>query len=210
MNLSQLFLNPLSQQARVDLSNPYDMHRTIRRAFPDYSGNPNRILFRVETEYGREGRPMVLVQSSSLEPDWSALDQFDQYLLDIRGPKRIDPHFKKGQVLRFRLDGNPTVKRKGKRRALLKEEEQQQWLERKIQQSGAELGFATFNSFWTNNPQAKEEKYQDNKAKIPHFGIKAQGMLRVQDPERIRKAIEDGLGPAKSFGFGLLSLAPAR
>jgi len=35
-------------------------------------------------------------------------------------------------------------------------------------------------------------------------------MLDVTDPVRLVEAVRDGIGPAKAFGFGLLSLAPAR
>jgi CRISPR system Cascade subunit CasE len=34
------------------------------------------------------------------------------------------------------------------------------------------------------------------------------GMLRVDDPPRVRAAIETGLGHARAFGLGLLSVGP--
>jgi CRISPR-associated protein Cas6/Cse3/CasE subtype I-E len=36
------------------------------------------------------------------------------------------------------------------------------------------------------------------------------GTLQVTDTDTFLKAVENGIGPAKGFGFGLLSLAPAR
>mgnify|MGYP002136949035 FL=1 len=33
MFLSKLILNPKSREARRDLANPYDLHRTLARAF---------------------------------------------------------------------------------------------------------------------------------------------------------------------------------
>jgi CRISPR system Cascade subunit CasE len=33
------------------------------------------------------------------------------------------------------------------------------------------------------------------------------GMLEVSDPGRLRSALRHGIGSAKAFGFGLLSLA---
>jgi hypothetical protein len=33
--------------------------------------------------------------------------------------------------------------------------------------------------------------------------------MRITDVARFRLAIEDGIGSAKSYGFGLLSVAPA-
>lgn len=36
------------------------------------------------------------------------------------------------------------------------------------------------------------------------------GVLGCVDPDRLRAAIMNGIGPAKAFGFGLLSIAPVR
>ena len=36
------------------------------------------------------------------------------------------------------------------------------------------------------------------------------GSLQVVDADRFRVAIQDGIGPAKAYGFGLLSIAPIR
>jgi CRISPR system Cascade subunit CasE len=43
--------------------------------------------------------------------------------------------------------------------------------------------------------------------KITHFGVRFDGLLRVEDPERLKIGLSSGIGSAKGFGFGLLSLA---
>ncbi|MEM0963873.1 MAG: type I-E CRISPR-associated protein Cas6/Cse3/CasE, partial [Bacteroidota bacterium] len=45
---------------------------------------------------------------------------------------------------------------------------------------------------------------------LPHVGVRFDGELRVIDPDRLAVAVASGIGPAKAFGFGLLSLALAR
>ena len=47
------------------------------------------------------------------------------------------------------------------------------------------------------------------KADVPHFGVRFDGTLQVTDARALARAVRDGIGPAKAFGFGLLSLAPA-
>jgi len=37
-----------------------------------------------------------------------------------------------------------------------------------------------------------------------------EGELRITDAERFRKALFGGIGPARAYGCGLLSVAPAR
>ena len=53
MFLSKLILNARDRQARHDLARPYEMHRTLWRAFPE--NDPGRILFRVDPD--RTGEP---------------------------------------------------------------------------------------------------------------------------------------------------------
>ena len=109
MHLSQLVLNPEHAQARRDLATPYDLHRTLARAFPDDDPDAHRarhgVLFRVEDATPR-GVP-VLVQSATL-PDWTRLAP--GYALRTDGPKPFAPTLADGQRLRFRLVANP-VKR---------------------------------------------------------------------------------------------------
>ena len=45
---------------------------------------------------------------------------------------------------------------------------------------------------------------------ISFFGVLFEGMLRVDEPEKFLKSVESGIGSAKGFGFGLLSVAPAK
>jgi CRISPR system Cascade subunit CasE len=48
MFLSRLILDSRDPQDRRDLARPYEMHRTLWRAFPD--DDPGRVLFRVDTD----------------------------------------------------------------------------------------------------------------------------------------------------------------
>ena len=41
------------------------------------------------------------------------------------------------------------------------------------------------------------------------FAVRYDGFLKVTDPTRFRQALIQGIGPAKAYGFGMLSVAPA-
>ncbi len=41
------------------------------------------------------------------------------------------------------------------------------------------------------------------------FAVRYDGFLTVNDPARFRQALIHGIGPAKAYGFGMLSVAPA-
>jgi CRISPR system Cascade subunit CasE len=204
MYLTQLLLNPRCRSVRKDLSDPYDLHRTILRAFPDAKdGGPGRVLYRVELPRG-EPRFVVLVQSDVV-PDWSRLEVDSDYLLRPPAIKPFDPAFAAGQRLAFRVRANPTVKRDGKRRPLLDEDQQRAWLDRK----GAEAGFHVVRAEVSPEGASCGHKPAEGSTLVlTHHAVRFDGVLAVTEPQQLRQALRSGIGSAKGFGFGLLSLAP--
>ena len=198
MYLSRLQLNT-SRIATLWASNPYRVHQRLMMA----CDHDPRLLFRIE-DTSPEGGTQVLVQSH-VEPNWQlAFDDFDV----LRCPpehKAFDLHLQAGRHYRFRLLANPTVKRNGNRLGLFKEEDQHAWLTRKIEDAGATL----MGSIAAPRGLQKSDK---NPAKdehvATHFAVLFEGVLQAQDPERLEQVVESGIGAAKGYGFGLLSLAP--
>jgi len=209
MYLSKLVLNPRPGCRAVlrDLASPYEMHRTLMRAFPDAGhGGPGRVLFRLEPQ--RPGHPPVVLVQSAKRPDWSALRQIPGYLACPPASKQVDPPLYAGQRLRFRLRANPTVKRDGKRRALVREEDQQGWLLRKAAAAGFRpVGFLAARRLRLTSQKAEADTGRQHRA--THLAVDYEGVLEVTDALAFRHALAAGIGPAKGFGFGLLSIAPA-
>jgi CRISPR system Cascade subunit CasE len=153
---SRLLLNLQSRQVMSEIAHPYEMHRTLLRAFPlvaDHSNSNARdelgVLFRAEPD--EERRIAKLYVQSLIEPDWSFLDRLPNYLIkdaDVPGYeyKDIMPVYRSirnGQILSFRLRANPTKRvgkrddpMKGKRVELAREEDQINWLIRKGRVTG--------------------------------------------------------------------------
>jgi len=209
MYLSKLTLNPRSREVRRDLASHYELHRTVMRAFPSCeNGGPGRVMFRIETASGDQ--PMIIVQSEK-QPDWSHLCDAD-YALKTES-KKFDIRVNPGKVLRFRLRANPTVKRKrdGKpdagstRHGLYKEEDQIDWLKRKAGEAGFQLLNVNITQAGTLTSRVRRAA---NVQQQTYFGVTYEGLLRVSDARAFAEAISSGIGPAKAFGFGLLSVAP--
>jgi CRISPR system Cascade subunit CasE len=180
------------------------MHRTILRAFPAaHASGPGRVLFRLEP--ARPGCPPTVLVQSDKRPDWSALAAIPGYLLAAE-TKEVQLDLRQGQRLRFRLRANPTVKRDGKRLGLLREEDQRRWLVRKADLCGFRpLDFLTRHVVWrTSLPSGA-----DKPAPQTHLSVDYEGVLEVTDPGRLEAAVARGIGPAKAYGLGLLSLARA-
>jgi CRISPR system Cascade subunit CasE len=161
------------------------------------------------------GRAVVLVQSSK-QPDWDyAFHNADYLLAAPPEVRQLDPHWAAGDVLRFRLQANATRKvdtktdAEGKRRngtrVPVGRERLPEWLGRKAEQSGfafaeGDVRVATGYVYFA----------KDNREDGRLFSVRYDGVLRVTDADLFRVALESGIGPAKGFGFGLLSVAPLR
>jgi CRISPR system Cascade subunit CasE len=217
MYLSRLILNPRNRDARRDVASPYDLHRTIARVFETPEGVDYRayhqVLFRIEPPSFQAKGPIVLVSSSVL-PDWHELPE--EYLLEA-DTKFRQPSFTIGQTLAFRLVANPTRKvkrpgqRQGRRMGLSDAVSEAgsspvlDWLHRKGRQHGFKVMFATVTPFVMH----ERALAQPDKGKATFWGARFDGLLLVEEAGRFQEALERGVGPAKTFGFGLLTVAPA-
>ena len=223
MYLSRLLLAPRSREARRDAADPYELHRTLARVFggarADNDGpNARRtqghgLLWRAEPQ--APSGPQVLVQSLAA-PDWRALPE--GYARRVDGPTAFEPDPQAGQRLRFRLVANPTVKKRtgkknGTRVPLVHARAPEgseatagylDWLERKAEAAGVsvDLGQTVDAPF-----EVRTRKGGDGGHQITLFGVRFDGTLTVDDPDALAGVLRSGVGPAKGFGFGLLSLA---
>ena len=238
MYLSRLILNQRSRRVQRELAEPYEMHRSIMRAFPaELPEKVERVLWRVD-EHPRWGT-VLLVQSRGV-PDWSWLaeDGTRGYLLAVDEPnpavKKFEFQPTAAQHFSFRLRANPTKRLgksaeygKGKRVGIYKEDEQLAWLARK----GEQHGFRVLHAQISRDGKIKDEKKVQQPGadscapdaadknevdapkgvyKLDLLSVQFDGTLQVIDPDKLIAAVETGIGSGKGFGFGLLSLAPVQ
>jgi CRISPR system Cascade subunit CasE len=211
MYLSRLILNPRCRRVRRELQEPYELHRTVMSAFPDGDEGSGRVLYRVDT-FRRRPEPVLLVQSGK-EPNWEEqrAEWPDDFLAEARlgenplDSKRWEPAFSSGQMLHFRLRANATVKRDGRRLGLLSEGEQMAWLARKAKAGG----FRPLSAIMVPEGFVQARKRQPPEARpLTWYAVRFEGTLQVIDPAEFLIALSRGVGSAKGFGFGLLSVAP--
>ena len=221
MYLSRLILNPRSRRVQKEAAQPYEMHRSLMRAFPaQLEPGVERVLFRLDAQ-PRTGVLALLVQSSDL-PDWSWLVEpgASGYLLPLSEPnpavKPFNPSLSPNQLLAFRLRANPTVKdyrddpcnpgeKVHRRFGLYKEEEQVGWLKRKAVAGGFEV----------LRVQARQEglvkgtihRRGEESHALNLLAVTFDGLLRVTDVPHFEETLRTGIGSGKGLGFGLLSLA---
>lgn len=205
MQLTRIVLNPADRHARADLADAYEMHSTLARAFADGDDQPvRRFLWRQEPT--RPGEPGIVLVQSQAPGDWPSLQTAKPawaLRIDVREwqPAAL---LRTGQALLFRLRANPTVTRDGKRRALLKEPEQQGWLARQFERAGLAARDTTVRE--TVRLTGDRRK---NGGAITVNAVLYEGTVTVSDVAAAANAIYTGFGHAKMMGLGLLSVAPA-
>jgi CRISPR system Cascade subunit CasE len=235
--LSRLLLNPRDRAVQRDLADCGALHRRVMSLFPDDLVGDNAraqlcVLYRLDG-MGRTGEFALLVQAR-VAPDWSNLPG-PRYLRETSGRplnpdcKRVDDRYaalRAGAVLAFRLRANPTRKietksgpdgerRHGRRVELVREEEQLAWLSRKGEQAGfrvlvargqPERALGDKQRGW--QPAASGGATEPSRC-LTFAAVLYEGLLRVTDGDLFRQTLEQGIGPGRAYGFGLLSVAPA-
>lgn len=186
----------------------YSVHKALWDLFPNEPDAQRDFLFRVEKK-DRFGTTLLL--QSERSPLSAGTDA-----IEVKIIKKMSVALERDQDVRFILVGNPVrtiVDCKGRldqkrnkpkrcRVPLLRYEEQMAWLKRKL--SGiAEIGSTDVQ----NLPPffiKKEKEMQPGKIQPVAY----EGKLKVKEPMLLNDLIKQGVGPAKAFGCGLISIAP--
>ena len=208
MYLSRLKLNPAVRKTRELMISPYQLHQAIYHAFP--KDGAGRVLYRID-ENQRIGTISLLVQSEK-EPDWQKAEYLTLCLIDKAEFHSFTPDLKSGRTLFFRLRANPSVKKQadgkknGYRVGLIQENDQLAWLNRKAEGGG----FSIISCRIIPERIAHDDRSRAANDKLRHFAVCYEGLLKVTDETLFSETVENGIGSAKGFGFGLMSLAPLK
>ena len=183
------------------------VHKKIWNLFPDKADEKRSFLFRVEN-LGQKGVQHILLQSS-YEPQPA-----NGELVLLNKPKKVQfDGITNGASYRFLLRANPTKKIKdsggkttnqGKVRVpIIDEDEIIAWLSRQFE-GLAEIKAVTL-------AQQDLLYFRKDKGNQNHVGkiqtVTYSGILTVVESESLVNKMKDGIGPAKAFGCGLLTLA---
>ena len=209
---TQLVLNPRHRDVADDLANCDRMHqRTTGLCCPGEFGPGSRqaagVLYRVEQ--GRAGT-VVLVQSLT-DPDFTRLPP-GYAVNSTRDLSALLDNLERGTLVRYRIAANPTRREpsadtgRGKVRGL-RGNGALTWWQRRADEYGLDIESATIS---------REEILKGVRQRgsqpltMAHVLVQFDGTAVVRDPGAAREAILAGIGRAKSYGCGLLSVAPIK
>lgn len=180
--------------------NPYEIHKVLWKLFPENAQAERDFLFHMEKS-DRTGA--VILMQSARKPEIFCNEA------KILGCKEYQLALQKDQQLRFLLVANPvktindengrttnTGDLKKCRVPLIHDEEQRDWLSRKLK-PGAVPGELFIDP---RHPLYFRKSGMAGKIKPVVF----QGILKVAEPEALVQSIQNGIGPAKAFGCGLM------
>ncbi|QOC92366.1 type I-E CRISPR-associated protein Cas6/Cse3/CasE [Micromonospora craniellae] len=222
MYLTRFQINPARRNARKLLSSAHAMHGAVRAAFPvveDYERAGSRTLWRLDTTGTTSvhlyvvspGRPDLthLVEQAgwpTIGDAWVTRDY--EGLLASLGA---------GQSWAFRLTANPT--HSGRRTAdakdtqrfgYLRESEQVEWLTSRAQRHGFTVATQHDGRANLSLHRRQTQSFKRAMGTVTLTTATYDGVLQVTDTDAFRRTLVRGIGPAKAYGCGLLTLAPAQ
>ncbi|MEU9413614.1 type I-E CRISPR-associated protein Cas6/Cse3/CasE [Streptomyces sp. NPDC048281] len=209
VDLARIRLNPHSRAVQRDLRDAGEMHRTLMRMVPDDLGDAPRqsagLLYRLDES---DTTSTLLVQAATLDPA-RLPDGYGH--ADLKDLTPMFTALEKGLAVRYRIVVNP-VKRerlpldqkniRGKIIPLAGESADHWWTRR-----AAEVGLHLHTLLPT--PATAQRSAGKNTAHVRLGLLRYDGTATVTDPDALATAILSGIGRSKSYGAGLLSLAPA-
>lgn len=229
MYLTRAYLNPRQRGALRLLGNPQRLHAAVLAGFPEPLDQPgDRILWRLDAD--NPVRPILWIVSP-YEPDlthltdqagWPTLPPDRQW--QTRDYKPLLDRIDTGQHYAFRLTANPTRNlkpppgaKRGKRVQHTTAHHQLRWLQEKAEQAGFTIRPSTAHLPGTDEPapdirlihrdNAAFRKHRDDTNRVTITQVGYLGTLQVTNPDTLRTTLTTGLGHARAYGCGLLTLA---
>lgn len=226
MFISRIPLNKARYGARQLIGSPYKLHAAVECAFPPNAVRNNdegRILWRLDTSVNDNAVWLYVV--SPEKPDFMHIVEQAGWPTHVEWEtKNYEPlleRIAKGQQWHFKLRANPARKAKedkgrrhrsdgivGKVQGHITVDQQLQWL---IDRS-ASHGFTILNDQNDQPDGVVKERHKENvkraDATVTLVTAVFEGRLEVTDAELFRTALCQGIGRAKGFGCGLLTIAP--
>lgn len=203
--LTRICLHRRHPLARRDLGDTVALHKTLMRLVPDNLGPHPRqtagLLFRLDPE----PEPTLIVQTTHPPLLHNLPHGYGTARTHDLTP--ILHTLTRGMTVRYRITANPitvqphpTDPNKPPRRTALNGPDATTWWTRHATRAGLTLhtADATIRAFHRRDPNGP-----------CHSLIQFDGHATITDPDHLRHAVTHGIGKAKAYGAGLLTLAPA-
>lgn len=208
MYFSRIELNQQRRETLRALASPQIIHAAVEAGFSTANQAEERILWRLD----KLGHALYLMVLSSRRPDFtSTVEQFGwpvvEQTWETRNYDVLLERIEAGQRWQFRLCANPTksiVGEKGQRGKVcgLNQQEQHDWLTARMEKNGFLLVQDEFAV-----TQRTQQKFRRGNQTVTLSTACYEGVLTVNNVSLFQKALVCGIGRAKAYGCGLLTVA---
>lgn len=214
MYLSRMHLNPRRRGTRHLLGNPQAMHAAVMSAFPpdDHEGAPGRVLWRVDQDPGAIALYLVSPTPPSFEHLQEQAGWGNRESWAIRDYAPVIDQLGVGRRYAFRLVANPVRTVTGedgvkRRHAHVTAAQQLGWLLERAERMGVRFPEADGEPA-VRVTGRETARFQRAGSRVTIARTRYDGALEVADPAALRRTLVEGIGRAKGYGCGLLTLAP--
>ena len=228
MYLTRMPLNAARWETRRLMASPYRLHAAVEAAFPPgmVAGDGGRVLWRLDKR-ADEPQAFWLYIVSPEKPDLTHVVEqagwpVHERLWETKDYRPFLDRLENGQRWEFRLKANPVRKvRKDKGRrpdesvvgtlqGHVTVEQQVEWLVSRAEAHGFELPLDANETPAVIVSQRNREVFRRGSDEVTLSTAVYDGTLTVTDADLMRAALCQGIGRAKGFGCGLLTIAPIR
>lgn len=216
MFLTRFEINTARRGARKLLGSPQAMHAAVLSSYPRaHPPHQVRVLWRVDLS----GPHRWLYIAGPTEPDLTHLVEQAGWPATggwtTRPYARLLDQLAPGQQWAFRLTANPTHSTRvgdssrSQRLGHVTAQQQEDWFTTRAANLGIVLPDTATRPPITVRDR-RTLRFTRHGATVTLNTATFDGQLVVADPDRLRQALLAGIGPAKAYGCGLMTLAPPR
>lgn len=217
MFLTRMHLNPARRGTRNLLTSPQRMHAAVMCSFPPVATSETedqRVLWRVD----RSATSCTLYVSSPTAPDLTHVVEqagwpTHQSPWESAPTESFLSRLDVGQQWLFRLAANPVRSQRppeggrGKRLGHVTATQQEEWLKSR----SSRWGFDVSSLSVTSRQRITFSRRTDASRRTVTLNVATfDGVMSVTDPLALRRALCAGVGSAKGYGCGLITVAPTR
>lgn len=207
MYLTRIALDTKRRETMRVLSSPGILHGAVERCF---DGARERTLWR--TDILHDATYLLLL--SAKRPNCARI--IEQFGLpggaeETKDYESLLSRIQNGQRWRFRLRANPVRSlaqkgdtERGRVSAHVTQEQQKKWLLERAEKNGFALDAAEFDI--THTRWEIFQKYEHAQQKVTLRTATFEGILTVTDATAFKKALTGGIGRAKAYGCGLMTV----
>lgn len=215
MYLSRIALNERRRDTMAALASPYKIHAAVESSFPPDESVKERNLWRID----RLGNNLYLLVLSKQRPDFTHV--VEQYgwprsiqKWETKSYTPLIDQIKIGQKWQFRLRANPVHSvrqgdgvqekddaKRGRVYAHVTVRQQEEWLLERANKNGFALTEGSFRVIHREVLRFRQKRRQVTLSMATY-----EGLLEISDVTLFIGALTKGIGRAKAFGCGLLTI----